>query len=290
MKLATWNVNSLNVRLPRLLAWLAASRPDVVCLQETKLEDAKFPRRELEDAGYASQVFGQRTYNGVAILTRGELVVSDVSTGLHGFDDEQKRVIAASVDGVRVVCAYVPNGQSVDSDKYQYKLRWCDAAARYLHDELAKHRELAFCGDLNIAPEPRDEVLVLGHLRVEELEGDLATGGELDAAIYGAEPALADLRLDLEAIIKNRVDVEVVGLARLHHRLRPRLLRLRSRRLCLCLWRSRSGSTGLEPVPADAAESSIRLERRGARRTVHLGEFSQNYPATARRIRNKRRP
>jgi exodeoxyribonuclease-3 len=156
VKLVTWNVNSLNVRLPRLLDWLAANAPDVVCLQETKLEDAKFPRRELEDAGYASQAFGQKTYNGVAILTRGELVVSDVSTGLHGFDDEQKRVIAATIDGVRVVCAYVPNGQAVDSDKYAYKLRWCDAAAGYLHGELARHRELAFCGDLNIAPEPRD--------------------------------------------------------------------------------------------------------------------------------------
>lgn len=156
MKLATWNVNSLNVRLPRLLAWLARHAPDVVCLQETKLEDAKFPHREFTEAGYAAQAFGQKTYNGVAILTRSSRAATDVSTGLPGFDDEQKRVIAATVDGVRVVCAYVPNGQSVDSDKYAYKLRWCEAAAGYLRDELARHRELAFCGDLNIAPEARD--------------------------------------------------------------------------------------------------------------------------------------
>ena len=156
MRIATWNVNSLKQRMPRLLPWLDEREPDVVCLQETKLEDAKFPRRELEDAGYASQASGQKTYNGVAILTRGELVVTDVSTGIAGFDDEQKRVIAATVNGVRVICAYVPNGQSVDSDKYAYKLRWCEAAAGYLHGELARHRELAFCGDLNIAPEPRD--------------------------------------------------------------------------------------------------------------------------------------
>ncbi|MBE7522901.1 MAG: exodeoxyribonuclease III [Burkholderiales bacterium] len=156
MKLATWNVNSLNVRLPRLLAWLAGHAPDVVCLQETKLEDARFPHRELEDAGYAAQASGQKTYNGVAILTRGERVVTDVSVGLRGFDDDQKRLIAATVDGVRVVCAYVPNGQSVDSDKYAYKLRWCEAATATLRDELARHRELAFCGDLNIAPEERD--------------------------------------------------------------------------------------------------------------------------------------
>jgi len=156
VKLATWNVNSLNVRLPRVLDWLAANAPDVVCLQETKLEDAKFPRSELEGAGYASAYSGQKTYNGVAILSRSGCVVSDVETGLAGFDDDQRRAIAATVDGVRVVCAYVPNGQSVDSDKYAYKLRWCEAATRALEAELARHPELAFCGDLNIAPEARD--------------------------------------------------------------------------------------------------------------------------------------
>ena len=156
MKLVTWNVNSINVRLPRLLEWLGTRQPDVVCLQELKLEDAKFPRADIEAAGYEARVFGQKTYNGVAILSRRGLAVDDVSMGMHAFPDEQKRVIAATVDGVRVVCAYVPNGQSVDSDKYAYKLRWCDAMAGYLADELARHREVAFAGDLNIAPEPRD--------------------------------------------------------------------------------------------------------------------------------------
>ena len=156
MKLATWNINSLRMRLPRVLDWLAAQQPDVLCLQELKLEDDKYPRPELEAAGYQSHVFGQKTYNGVAILVRDGVHVGDVATGLRGFDDEQKRVIAATVDGVRIVCAYVPNGQSVGSDKYEYKLRWCAAAEAYLRDALAAFPELAFVGDLNIAPEPRD--------------------------------------------------------------------------------------------------------------------------------------
>jgi exodeoxyribonuclease-3 len=156
VKLATWNVNSLNVRLPRVLDWLAAQAPDVLCLQELKLEDHKYPRAELEAAGYQSHVFGQKTYNGVAILVRDGVRVGDVATGLAGFDDEQKRVIAATVDGVRVVCAYVPNGQAVGTDKFDYKLRWCAAAEAYLRDAVATFRDLAFVGDLNIAPEARD--------------------------------------------------------------------------------------------------------------------------------------
>ena len=156
MKLVTWNVNSLNVRLPRLLDWLAANAPDVVALQETKTEDAKFPRDELAKAGYVAHVYGQRTYNGVALLVRDGLAAADVATGLPGFADEQKRVIAATVAGVRIVNAYVPNGQAVGSDKYAYKLAWCRAATAALADTLAAHAELAFVGDLNIAPEPRD--------------------------------------------------------------------------------------------------------------------------------------
>jgi len=156
MKLVTWNVNSLNVRLPRLLAWLAGNAPDVVCLQETKLEDAKFPHLELEAAGYRAFASGQRTYNGVAILVRAGLEAQDVTPGVANFDDEQKRVLAATVAGMRVICAYVPNGQSVGSDKYTYKLAWCRAVAVALKDELARHPELAFAGDLNIAPEPAD--------------------------------------------------------------------------------------------------------------------------------------
>ena len=157
MKIATWNVNSLNVRLPRLLAWLAAARPDVVCLQETKSEDAKFPRADLAAAGYDSHFTGQRTYNGVALIVRDGIgPVDDVVTALPGFADEQKRVIAATVAGTRVVDFYVPNGQSVDSDKYRYKLDWCRAASAFLAGELARHPALAVAGDFNIAPEDRD--------------------------------------------------------------------------------------------------------------------------------------
>ena len=157
MKLATWNVNSLNVRLPRLLDWLPVAQPDVVCLQETKMEDAKFPRDELARAGYTAHFTGQRTYNGVALLVRETLgPASDIVLALPDFADEQKRVIAATVDGVRVINFYVPNGQSVDSDKYQYKLAWGAAATRYLRAELARHARAAVAGDFNVAPEDRD--------------------------------------------------------------------------------------------------------------------------------------
>jgi len=156
MILAAWNVNSLNVRLPRLLAWLAAHTPDVVCLQETKLEDHKFPVVDVAAAGYSAHFSGQKTYNGVAILVRNGLSVTDVAAGIPGFADDQKRVIAATVAGVRVVDFYVPNGQSVDSDKYRYKLDWCAAAAANLRDELSRHANVAVMGDFNVAPEDRD--------------------------------------------------------------------------------------------------------------------------------------
>lgn len=154
MKLATWNVNSLKVRLPHLQDWLAREQPDVVCLQETKLEDSKFPAAELEAAGWRCAYSGQKTYNGVAILSRAP--AADVSLGIPGFADEQKRVIAGTVDGVRVVCVYIPNGQSVDSDKYRYKLAWLEALTAWLRDELQRYPDLALLGDYNIAPEDRD--------------------------------------------------------------------------------------------------------------------------------------
>jgi len=154
MKLATWNVNSLKVRLQHLTDWVARTAPDVVCLQETKLEDAKFPAAELEAAGYRASFYGQKTYNGVAILAT--IPLEDVSSGLPGFPDEQKRVIAATVDGVRVVCLYAPNGQAVGSEKYDYKLRWYAALRGFLAEELARHPRLAVLGDLNVAPEDRD--------------------------------------------------------------------------------------------------------------------------------------
>ncbi len=154
MKLAAWNVNSLKVRLPQLLDFLATRQPDAVCLQETKLTDDAFPAAELEAAGYRAAFSGQKTYNGVAILSRAE--PGDVQIGIPGFDDAQKRVIAATVDGVRLVCVYCPNGQSLDSDKYAYKLAWFDALATWLQDELARHPKLAVLGDYNVAPEDRD--------------------------------------------------------------------------------------------------------------------------------------
>ncbi|HXU93640.1 MAG TPA: exodeoxyribonuclease III [Gallionella sp.] len=154
MKLATWNVNSLKVRLPQVLDWLAANPVEVLCLQETKQQDTDFPRAELQAAGYHAVFSGQKTYNGVAILSREPL--DEVQFGIPGFDDEQKRVIAATANGVRVVCVYVPNGQSVDSDKYQYKLKWLEALRAWLACELVKYPKLALLGDYNIAPEDAD--------------------------------------------------------------------------------------------------------------------------------------
>jgi len=154
MKLATWNVNSIKVRLPQLLEWLAGARPDVLCLQELKSEEPKFPRAELEAAGYTCAVSSQKTYNGVAIASRAPL--DDRVEGIAGFADEQKRVIAATVQGMRVVCVYCPNGQAVGSDKYEYKLRWFGALRNYLSAELHKHPRLAVAGDFNVAPEDRD--------------------------------------------------------------------------------------------------------------------------------------
>jgi len=154
VKLASWNVNSLKVRCAQLCDWLAAAQPDVVCLQEIKLEDAKFPRDEIGAAGYRAVYAGQKTYNGVAILARGEPL--DSEAGIPGFEDAQRRVIAATVEGVRVVCIYAPNGQAVGSDKYAYKLRWYAALHDWLAGELARHPRLAVLGDFNVAPEDRD--------------------------------------------------------------------------------------------------------------------------------------
>ena len=154
MKIATWNVNSLKVRLPHLLGWLAEQQPDVVCLQETKQQDADFPHAELQAAGYHSVCSGQKSYNGVALLSREP--IADVQTGIPDFADEQKRVIAGTIADVRIVCVYVPNGQSVDSDKYRYKLNWLAALKLWLGNELAQHPKLALLGDYNIAPEDRD--------------------------------------------------------------------------------------------------------------------------------------
>ncbi|WCE05470.1 exodeoxyribonuclease III [Pseudoxanthomonas sp. JBR18] len=154
MKIASWNVNSLNVRLPHLEQWLRDFAPDVVGLQETKLEDHKFPDAALVAAGYRSVFSGQKTYNGVALLARGQ--IQDVQVGIPGFEDEQKRVIAGTIDGVRVINLYVVNGQDVGTDKYGYKLRWLEAVREWIKAELAVHPQLVVLGDFNIAPDARD--------------------------------------------------------------------------------------------------------------------------------------
>jgi exodeoxyribonuclease III len=154
LKLATWNVNSLAVRLPQLLAWLDAHRPDALVLQETKLTDDKFPVAEIEAAGYNAQWFGQKTYNGVALLSRH--AADNVVKNIPGFGDEQARVIAATVDGVRTIGAYFPNGQAPDSDKFAYKMRWMEALRDWVRAELAASPQLVLMGDFNIAPEDRD--------------------------------------------------------------------------------------------------------------------------------------
>jgi len=154
MRLATWNVNSLKVRLPQVLNWLAVNQPDVLCLQETKLQDENFPTTEIMNAGYQSIYAGQKTYNGVALL--GKKVGNEVITAIPGLIDPQRRVLAATYGDARVVCIYVPNGESVGSEKYQYKLDWLVALNKWLRDELIKYPKLALLGDFNIAPEERD--------------------------------------------------------------------------------------------------------------------------------------
>ena len=154
MKLATWNVNSLKIRMDQLLAWLSREQPDIVCLQEIKLEDEKFPGQALLEAGYRAVWCGQKTYNGVAILSR--TAPESIVRGISGYTDEQRRVVAASVGDLRIVCAYVPNGQSVSSEKYRYKLDWLSAFNTMLRRELASHPRLAVLGDFNVAPEEID--------------------------------------------------------------------------------------------------------------------------------------
>ena len=154
IKLATWNVNSLNVRLPHVMTWLEANPTDVLCIQETKLTDDKFPFAQIEAAGYHVAYTGQKTYNGVAILSK--LPITDVVRNNPLLDDPQQRILAATIGGMRIVCAYVPNGQTVGSEKYQYKMGWLDAFHAWISQEAAQHPQLAVLGDYNIAPEDRD--------------------------------------------------------------------------------------------------------------------------------------
>ncbi|TLS66966.1 exodeoxyribonuclease III [Mariprofundus erugo] len=154
MKIVSWNVNSLSVRLPHVLDYLADTAPDVLALQETKVPDDKFPAAEIEAAGYQVIYAGQKSYNGVALLARQPFahVVSD----LPGLDDPQRRLIAATVDGVRIVNVYIPNGQEVGSDKYIYKLRWLQSLYDFLQGEMAIYPRLVLLGDFNIAPTDLD--------------------------------------------------------------------------------------------------------------------------------------
>jgi len=154
MKLATWNVNSLTIRLPQVLDWLTANPVDALVLQETKITDDKFPHAEIEAAGFHVQWFGQKTYNGVALLSRQP--ATDVVKNIPGFDDEMARVITGTVGGLRVIGGYFPNGQAPDSDKFVYKMRWLDALRAWVASELQRHPQLVLMGDFNIAPEDRD--------------------------------------------------------------------------------------------------------------------------------------
>ncbi len=154
MKIASWNVNSLNVRLPQVLDYLERERPDVLALQETKLPDDRFPADAIREAGYEVCFHGQKTYNGVAILARKSM--ESVSSGIPGFADDQARALAATVGDLRVIDVYVPNGQEVDSEKYRYKMAWLEALIGWLEQELEQHERLVVVGDFNIAPEDRD--------------------------------------------------------------------------------------------------------------------------------------
>ncbi len=154
MKIASWNVNSLRVRLEHVCEWLEAHQPDVLALQETKLTDENFPADAFGDLGYQVLFSGQPTYNGVALISRDP--GSDVITDLDGIDDTARRVLGATFGDVRVLNLYVPNGQRVDSDKYAYKLRWFEALNSQLTAELSRHKNVVLLGDFNVAPEDRD--------------------------------------------------------------------------------------------------------------------------------------
>jgi exodeoxyribonuclease-3 len=154
MKIATWNVNSLKVRLPHVLQWLEAAQPDVLAIQETKTVDENFPLAEIEAAGYKAVFSGQKTYNGVAIFSKVEAV--DAMTDIPGLDDPQRRILAATINGVRVVNLYVVNGSEVGSEKYAYKLDWLAKVTAWLQEQATQYPKLVVLGDFNIAPEDRD--------------------------------------------------------------------------------------------------------------------------------------
>jgi exodeoxyribonuclease-3 len=154
VKIATWNVNSLRVRLEHVLDWLEREQADVLALQETKTRDEDFPVEAFLSRGFQVSFSGQPTYNGVALISRTE--IGNVRTGIHGFEDPQRRVLAATIDGIRIYNLYVPNGQTVESEKYEYKLGWLSALRTQIAAELADHADCILLGDFNIAPDDRD--------------------------------------------------------------------------------------------------------------------------------------
>ncbi len=156
MKVASWNVNSLKVRLPHVLQWLEQAQPDLVGLQETKCIDENFPQAEIEAAGYQAVFSGQKTYNGVALLSRLEHKATDLVTELPGLVDPQRRVLGATYGSLRFINLYVPNGSTVTSDKYAYKLGWLAHLKEYVKEQLQAHDQVVVVGDFNIAPEDRD--------------------------------------------------------------------------------------------------------------------------------------
>lgn len=153
-QIATWNVNSLRVRLPQVLKWCETESPDILALQEIKLQDEQFPLEEINAAGYQAVFAGQKTYNGVAILSRSP--ATDIITDLPGLDDPQRRLLAATIDDIRVINVYVPNGQAVDSEKYHYKLNWLNQLDAFIQQQLEQYPRLVLLGDFNIAPDDRD--------------------------------------------------------------------------------------------------------------------------------------
>ena len=186
MIIATWNINSLRARKDRLLTWLADKRPDVVCLQETKIVDGEFPTAALLELGYQSVCVGQRTYNGVAVLSR--TAIACVQRGLgDGIEDPQARFVDARVAGVRVICVYVPNGATLDSDKYVYKLAWLGRLRAYLAAKASPEEPLVICGDFNVAPSAKDVAhpedwaeSVLFHTSARAALAELCTWGLVD--------------------------------------------------------------------------------------------------------------
>lgn len=174
MKIATWNVNSLTVRLAHVLDWCQEHQPDILALQETKTPDEKFPQAEIEEAGYQVAFSGQKTYNGVAILSKQK--AEDIVTDVADLDDPQRRILAASINDIRIINLYIPNGQSLDSDKFIYKMDWLEKVTAFIQTEMSKHEKLVVLGDFNIAPEDvdvHDPNAWEGHVHVSSTEREV---------------------------------------------------------------------------------------------------------------------